>query len=74
MDAVGTTQAVIGAINYLWTAAAKVKENTEECKRLCDHAQSTISIIQDEYSQDIPDTLRVRLRHLEKYVNIPQVV
>ena len=69
MDPVGTTQAVLSAINYLWTAAERVKENREECKRLCTHARSTVALI-EEHAGTMSPALRGRLEAFERSVRI----
>ena len=66
MDPVGTVQAVISAINYLYQVASKVKENRQECRRLCSHARSMLDLIQTECKDGIPNRMQPRLAKLAK--------
>ncbi|KAJ3527660.1 hypothetical protein NM688_g8100 [Phlebia brevispora] len=64
MDPLGATQFVLSAINYLKTAADKVKENKNECQRLCRHAGSLLDLIDRECKDGIPTSLKYRLSKL----------
>ena len=68
MDAIGAIQAVYGAINYLYTASEKMKENQEECRRLCKHARSVVQLLQREHEQGVPQDLARRLFKLAELV------
>ena len=65
MDPLGTSQAVLGAIQYLRSIAEKVKENGEECKRLCSHASAIVDLVQAECRNGVPSKLGKRLAKLE---------
>ena len=67
MDPLGTVQAVIGSIQYLISIADKVKENGEECRRLCDHASRFIGLVETEYRDGVPSKLATRLVKLQGF-------
>lgn len=66
MDPLGTVQALVGAIKYFYDASEKAKENRQECKKLCAHANSVLDIIRDESKGNIPPKLVDRLGRLSK--------
>lgn len=66
MDPLGTVQTVISAVRYLYTAYEKVKENSKECKCLCDHVTKLLGVIESEYKNGLPSTLAGRLEELVK--------
>ncbi|PSS36758.1 hypothetical protein PHLCEN_2v1389 [Hermanssonia centrifuga] len=70
MDPLGTVKAVIGAINYLYAASEKIKENGEECKRFCTHASLVMELIQRDIEHTDGGSARVssKLKRLSKYV------
>ena len=68
MDPLGTAQAVLKAIEYLRSIVDKVKQNKEECKRLCDHASSIMALVQAECTDGVPAKLAARLGKLERCV------
>lgn len=69
MDPLGTVQALISVISYLYEAVEKVKENKEECARLCSHVESLAKSIESEYADEtIPPKLDARLEGLTRSV------
>lgn len=66
MDPLSTLQTLAGVIKYLWDASQKMKENKEECRRLCEHTKYIMDIIRDETKGELPPKLDVRLRQLTR--------
>ena len=68
MDPLSILSSLITAVNYLYTACEKVKENREECRRLCKDVNTIVELVQQECKDDIPPALKTRLVKLETYV------
>jgi hypothetical protein len=57
-------------VKYLYRAAEKVQHNGEECRRLANHTQAVLTLIQSEFDGEVPPTLLVNLQHLTWYAEV----
>lgn len=69
-DPLSIASTVFSIIHYLIKVADQVKENKEECKQLCQHAQLVMDVIQTESRGQVPPRLSNRLQKLAKCVNL----
>lgn len=55
-----------GAVNGLCEIATKVKENKEQCIRLCLHINSILDVVQAECQEGLPPRLAKRMVKLTR--------
>ena len=61
MDPISSIQTLASVVSYLLEVAKKMKENKEECQRLCEHTGHILSIVRDETKGNVPPKLDLRL-------------
>ena len=60
---------LVGAVKELYEIAVKIKENREQCLRLCLHINSVLDVLQDECSNGVPPRLSRRMIKLSRCEN-----
>lgn len=68
MDPLSVITTLISITRYLITVAEKVKQNSQECKRLAKHVDGIVRVIQTECRDGVPKDLEARLVKLSKCV------
>ena len=66
MDTLSILSSLVSAANYLYTASEKMKENREECRRLCKDVNTIVDLITQECKNGMPSILKTRLTKLER--------
>jgi hypothetical protein len=66
MDPLGTISALFSIVKYLRDVADKVQQNREECKRLADHAEAVLALIETEVARGISADVAGRLGKLKR--------
>lgn len=61
MDPIGTLRHLADVVKYLWDVAETMKENKEECRRLCQHTRHIMAMIQEENQGPLSPKLEMRL-------------
>lgn len=58
--------ALIGAVKDLYDIAVKIRENKEQCLRLCLHIDSILGALQEECKNGVPPRLFRRIEKLTR--------
>ena len=56
----------LAVLVYIYTVCEAVKENREECRRFCDHANEVLEALQARCVGDLPPNLMHRLISLPR--------